>query len=105
MAPVRGVAFSCVNCAAHQVATLLLDSGAVADVRDNVTGKTALIKTAYVGHAPVAELLLTAGADKNATDNQGYSALAFAASFNHEAVLTSLLKVKVEGNEKSIRGE
>ena len=31
----------------------------------------------------VAQLLLRSGADKDACDNQGYSALAFAASFNH----------------------
>lgn len=44
---------------------MLVDANATIDVRDNVTGKTALIKAAYVGHADVAEVLLMAGADRN----------------------------------------
>ena len=86
------------NCAAYhgfmEVASLLVDSNATIDVRDNVTGKTALIKAAYVGHADVAEVLLRAGADRNAMDNQGYSALAFSTSFNHIGVLDVLLRAK-----------
>ena len=45
---------------------MLVDANATIDVRDNVTGKTALIKAAYVGHADVAEVLLKSGADRNA---------------------------------------
>ena len=81
-----------------EVASLLVDANATIDVRDNVTGKTALIKAAYVGHADVAEVLLRAGADRNAMDNQGYSALAFSTSFNHIAVLDVLLRAKADPN-------
>ena len=81
-----------------EVAKLLVDASATIDVRDNVTGKTALIKAAYVGHADVAEVLLQAGADRNAMDNQGYSALAFSTSFNHIAVLDVLLHAKADPN-------
>ena len=81
-----------------QVATLLVEANATIDVRDNVTGKTALIKAAYVGHADVAEVLLRAGADRNAMDNQGYSALAFSTSFNHIGVLDVLLRAKADPN-------
>ena len=83
------------NCAAYhgytEVAQLLLDHGATIDVQDCVTGKTGLIKAAYVGHAEVADLLVRAGANKDAADNQGYTALAFATSFNHVGVLQVLL--------------
>ena len=55
-----------------------------------VTGKTALIKAAYVGHAHVVQALLAAGSEKDAADANGYTALAFATSFNHrEAVQVS----------------
>ena len=77
---------------------MLVDANATIDVRDNVTGKTALIKAAYVGHADVAEVLLRSGADKNAMDNQGYSALAFSTSFNHIGVLDVLLRAKADPN-------
>ena len=59
---------------------LLLIEGSEVDVRDNVTGKTALIKAAYGGHFKVVNLLLEAEADPDAVDSQGYGALAFAAS-------------------------
>ena len=90
------------NCAAYhgfmEVAALLVDGNATIDVRDNVTGKTALIKAAYVGHTDVAEVLLRAGADRNAMDNQGYSALAFSTSFNHIGVLDVLLRANADPN-------
>ena len=76
----------------------LVDAHATIDVRDKVTGKTALIKAAYVGHADVAEVLLRAGADRNAMDNQGYSGLAFSTSFNHIGVLDVLLRAKADPN-------
>lgn len=71
---------------------LLLIEGSEVDVRDNVTGKTALIKAAYGGHFKVVNLLLEAEADPDAVDSQGYGALAFAASFGHREVLASLLE-------------
>ena len=43
------------------MATLLVDYCATIDVPDSVTGKTALIKAAYVGHAEVCAMLLHAG--------------------------------------------
>ena len=57
-----------------EVAQLLVQQNATVDVPDHVTGKTALIKASYVGHADVADLLLEAGADKDAMDNQGCAA-------------------------------
>ena len=40
----------------------MLDNNAAVDVADSVTGKTALIKASYVGHAEVGVVLLAAGA-------------------------------------------
>merc|ERR1719454_1152683 len=71
---------------------LLLIEGSEADVQDNVTGKTALVKAAYGGHTKVATMLLEAEADPDAVDSQGYGALAFAASFGHRDVLQALLE-------------
>ena len=75
---------------------LLLIEGSEVDVQDNVTGKTALIKAAYGGHAKVVVSLLEAEADPDALDSQGYGALAFAASFGHREVLQSLLEYDAE---------
>ena len=65
---------------------------------DSVTGKTALIKAAYSGHADVCEALLDAGADVDCADDQGYTALAFAASFGHREVMKVLLQAGAETN-------
>ena len=66
---------------------MLVRSRATVDVPDQMTGKTALVKAAYVGHAPCASVLLEAGADVDHADAQGYTALAFATSFNHEYMI------------------
>ena len=66
---------------------MLLRHRATVDVPDHMTGKTALVKAAYVGHTPTAIALLDAKADVNAADNQGYTSLAFATSFGHEYML------------------
>ena len=89
------------NCAAYHgfvnVASVLLQHGATVDIEDKVTGKTALIKAAYVGHAQVAQMLLQRGANKNSA-SQGYTALAFATSFNHESVVSVLLEALADPN-------
>jgi len=63
-----------------------------------MTGKTALVKAAYVGHTPAAMVLLESGADVNAADSQGYTALAFATSFNHEYMQQVLLEAGADAN-------
>lgn len=67
-----------------ELVQLLLDRRADVDAPDHLTGKTALVKASYVGHSAAAMLLIEASADVNAKDNQGYTALAFACSFNHD---------------------
>ena len=77
---------------------------ATVDVPDHMTGKTALVKAAYVGHTPTAIALLDAKADVNAADNQGYTSLAFATSFNHEYMLQVLLHSDADPNIQDVFG-
>jgi len=77
---------------------LLLEHNAIVDVPDGVTGKTALIKASYVGHAEVCVALLQAGAEIDLADSQGYTALAFGTSFNHSSVIVTLLQAKANPN-------
>ena len=83
---------------------MLLRHRATVDVPDHMTGKTALVKAAYVGHTPTAIALLDAKADVNAADNQGYTSLAFATSFNHEYMLQVLLHSDADPNIQDVFG-
>ena len=66
----------------------LLAAGANVNAAEN-DGWTALIWSAYRGHAKVAEILLSAGADVNAVDNNGETALMLARSAEVAKVLLS----------------
>jgi ankyrin repeat protein len=83
---------------------MLLRHRATVDVPDHMTGKTALVKAAYVGHTPTAIALLDAKADVNAADTQGYTSLAFATSFNHEYMLQVLLHSDADPNTQDVFG-
>ena len=54
-------------------------------------GDTALILASAGGHLESVHLLLNAGADKNACDNDGFTALAAAAEFNSLSDIVRLL--------------
>ena len=83
---------------------MLLRHRACVDVPDHMTGKTALVKAAYVGHTPTAIALLDAKANVNAADTQGYTSLAFATSFNHEYMLQVLLHSDADPNIQDVFG-
>jgi len=83
---------------------MLLRHKATVDMPDHMTGKTALIKAAYVGHTPTAINLLDAKADVNHADSQGYTSLAFATSFNHEYMLQVLLHSDADPNSQDVFG-
>jgi len=87
-----------------EVVEMLLRHRATVDVPDHMTGKTALVKAAYVGHTPTAIALLDAKADVNASDSQGYTSLAFATSFNHEYMLQVLLHSDADPNMQDVFG-
>ena len=95
---------SALNVAAYrcnmEAVGMLVRSRATIDVPDVMTGKTALIKAAYVGHTPCATMLLDARAEVNHEDTQGYTALAFATSFNHEYMIQVLLHADANPNCK-----
>lgn len=84
------------------VAALLLERGATAGVGDRLTGKTALVKAAYAGHAEMVMLLAERpGASLDEGDSQGYTALAFACAFGtveHAACVDALLHARAEPN-------
>jgi len=83
---------------------MLLRHRATVDVPDHMTGKTALVKAAYVGHTPTAIALLDAKANVNHADTQGYTSLAFATSFNHEYMLQVLLHSDADPNMHDVFG-
>ncbi len=84
------------------VAALLLERGATADIGDLLTGKTALVKAAYAGHAEMVMLLAERPlADLDGGDSQGYTALAFACAFGtveHAACVDALLRARASPN-------
>lgn len=82
---------------------MLLRHKATVDMPDHMTGKTALVKAAYVGHTPTAINLLDAKADINHADSQGYTSLAFATSFNHEYMLQVCVLLLLQPRRQSRR--
>uniref|UniRef100_A0A7S0IYJ3 PDZ domain-containing protein n=1 Tax=Calcidiscus leptoporus TaxID=127549 RepID=A0A7S0IYJ3_9EUKA len=98
-------ALSCASYRGHlEVVKLLIEQSAPLEHVDHMTGKTPLIKACYKGHAETAEVLLNAGADKNATDSKGYSALAFAVSFDRADVVAVLLRAGADANQQDVFG-
>lgn len=73
-----------------QACAFLLAKGALVD-RRSYTGQTALIASAGEGHSDAVELLLAAGADDGAHDDQQRSALACAQAGGHTACLALLV--------------
>jgi ankyrin repeat protein len=76
---------------------LLLDEGAdVNAININGTramfGTTALMWSAYQGHTEIVKLLLAKGADKDAKDRYGWTALAFATEGRHPEIIELLNK-------------
>jgi ankyrin repeat protein len=73
------------------IVTAALKAGADIEARDEV-GRTALIWSAFQGHAPMLAYLIDQGADVNARDNQGRTALIWAAIAGREAAVETLLQ-------------
>lgn len=72
--------------------SLLIDHGAPVDQPDGKRGNTALIGVAFKGYGKIAERLLDAGANPNATNHSGQSALMMAALFGHQAIADLLIR-------------
>jgi ankyrin repeat protein len=87
---------------ARQVASLI-QAGARVDA--NQSDKTALHWAGQYGHLAVVQTLLTAGADVNATDAYGTTALMETASAGHTAIVQALLKAGANANRRDYMGE
>jgi len=67
--------------------------------QDKCSGRTAMHKAAFWGHADTIAFLVSEGADANIVDNEGDSALHDAARLNQSACVAALIKA---GADKSI---
>jgi ankyrin repeat protein len=70
---------------------LLLSLGARPDGLPAATTNSALMGVAFKGHAAIARVLLTAGADANYANGVGQTALMMAALFDRRAIIDLLL--------------
>ena len=70
-----------------------------------MAGGTPLIIAAYNGHEAIVRLLLEAGADKEAKDNDGFTPLINAAYNGHEAVVRLLLEAGADKEAKDNDGD
>lgn len=81
---------------------LFLDAGMSPDAEED--GRTALIEAARRGHSDLALTLIDAGADVNAKDSYGVSALMFATITGSEEVITKLLEKNADVNARDQDG-
>ena len=70
----------------------LLDQGANANATDSDEEDTALMKASFKGHRDIVQLLCERGADVNAKDKDGYTALHLAVQSGNIALVELLLK-------------
>lgn len=80
----------------------LLDQGANANAKDSEVGDTALMRASERGHRDIVQLLYERGADVNAKDKNGNTALHLAVRFENVAVVELLLKqgANIEATER-----
>ncbi|KAJ3608347.1 hypothetical protein NHX12_025395 [Muraenolepis orangiensis] len=72
--------------------------------RKNIGGWTPLMYASYIGHDNIANLLLEAGVDVNATTPKGLTTLMLAASCGNESIAYFLLQHGAELERRDIRG-
>lgn len=71
-------------------AEFLLSLGAEVNTREEVLGRTPLMVAVYCDHPPLVQLLLKAGADKDARDDLGETALSIAEKYGRDEVVRVL---------------
>lgn len=75
-------------------ATELLDDGAHLDARDGSDHQTALVWAANAGYLPIVTMLIKRGADINAQDDKGWTALSEASYRGRTSIVDFLLQNK-----------
>ena len=92
----QGGALHCATLNNHvDVVRTLLQGSAIIDLRDHCTygrGWTALMYAASLGHMAIAHLLISHGADVNASDRDGQTPLIIAANAGHTAMVLRLIE-------------
>jgi ankyrin repeat protein len=63
------------------------------------------MNSAFNGHNQVIEILVRAGADINARDNEGYTALAKAAKNGHLQAVQTLINLRADPNIPTAEGK
>lgn len=72
----------------------LLEQGARIEARDGSDHQTGLVFAAYKGHVSIIKMLIKRGAEINATDDKGWTALSEASYMGKTAVVAFLLEKK-----------
>lgn len=85
----------------NSVKAFLLENGI--DIKDEF-GRTSLVNSALYNNVELIDWLLDNGADIDSTDNNGYSALHFAAQEANNESLSLLIKKKANINIQDIHG-
>ena len=88
MAPIYGSA----DHGNYEMTRLLIERGADIEARTPIQKATSLIMAASMGYLNVVRLLCNSGAKLNAFDNDGFSALAIAVSYDRFEIVKYLLK-------------
>ena len=69
---------------------MLIDNGIDVNKTHRRSGFTSLMAAACYGRAKIAKILIEHGADQNAVDSKGFSAIDFARKMNKKSVLELL---------------
>jgi len=70
---------------------VLIDEGVDVNIREDVTGGTALMSASMSGHRRIVEILINSDADMNAKNDYGMTALHWASSEGHKEVVELLI--------------
>lgn len=88
-----------------QVIELLLAAGVSPDVRDRLSGHTAITYAAWNGDVAILRRLLDQGAAVNVRNSDGWTALTDAANNGHAAVVQALLDADADPNARDCDGK